>query len=98
MLMKNLSWILVTITVFAFGCTTNDDSLKSREVISYYDTNGDGRVDLEEHRYTGVVDADWERRDENYDGRYDKEIIFGIGVEETKVDLPVPTNVPIRRK
>jgi hypothetical protein len=38
---------------------------------------------------------DWELRDDNYDGRYEKKILYGFAVLESKVDIPMPTNVPI---
>jgi len=69
--------------------------LQSREQVLYYDRNGDGKVDQEKHHYPGVSDADWELRDDNYDGRYDKKIVYGFAVTESAVDLPVPTHVHI---
>jgi hypothetical protein len=65
--------------------------------ISYYDRNHDGKVDLETHHYPGVADADWELLDENFNGRYEKKILFGIGVFESAVDIPVPSNVKIQK-
>ena len=31
----------------------------------------------------------------DFDGRYEKKILYGIAVLESAVDIPVPTNVPI---
>lgn len=43
------------------GCASRDVSgdeiMKRRERVTYYDRNGDGKVDLESHRY-GMADAD----------------------------------------
>lgn len=80
------------------GCTRHDDSLESGAQISYYDRNGDGKVDLEKHRHPRVADADWELRDDDYSGRYEKKVLFGVGVTESVVDIPVPTGVRIETK
>ncbi|HEY0551503.1 MAG TPA: hypothetical protein VGF13_18005 [Verrucomicrobiae bacterium] len=66
-----------------------------RERISYHDRNGDGLVDLEKHQYR-LTDADWQLQDDDYDGRFDKKIHFGVGATEQAVDLAVPKNVPIQ--
>jgi hypothetical protein len=68
------------------------------EQVLYYDRNGDGRVDLERHHFPGVADADWELRDDKYDGWYEKKILYGYAVEQTAVHLLVPTNVHIEPK
>jgi hypothetical protein len=69
--------------------------LQSREQVLYYDRNGDGKVDQERHHCPGVSDADWELRDDNYDGRYEKRIAYSFTLMESAVDLPVPTHVHI---
>jgi hypothetical protein len=80
------------------GCAMrNADSLEDRERISYYDRNGDGKVDLEKHRHPGIADADWELRDDDHDGRYEKKVLFGIGVFESAVEIRVPADVKIER-
>jgi hypothetical protein len=97
--MRTLAFcLLVAVTASWTGCATHRDTfdLESRDRVSYYDRNGDGIVDLEKHHYPGVSDADWELRDENYDGRYDKKILFGFTITEQVVDLPVPAHVPIQ--
>jgi hypothetical protein len=86
--------------IFPSGCSSahehSDTHLPKRaEEIRYFDRNGDGKVDLEYHHYPGAADMDWELRDDNYDGRYEKKILYGFAVLESKVDIPVPTNVPI---
>ena len=67
-----------------------------RDHVSYYDRNGDGFVDLEKHHYR-ITDSDWQLQDDNYDRRFEKKTIFGVGAVEQAVDLPVPKNVPIQR-
>jgi hypothetical protein len=71
--------------------------LEGRAQISCYDRNGDGKVDLEKHQHPGVADADWELRDDDYDGRFEKKILYGFAVQESPVDIPVPTGVKIVR-
>ncbi|MDB6125839.1 MAG: hypothetical protein JWQ71_4832 [Pedosphaera sp.] len=102
--------LFIFATVFCSGCTKNndrsgsktkdnlEDHLERAEQISYYDMNGDGKVDREYHRYPGWSDADWELRDNDYNGRYEKKIRYGEGVIESVVDLPVPTKVHIEVK
>ena len=90
--------LLVFGTTFWSGCATHRDSLESREQTSYYDRNGDGKVDQEKHQYRGVADADWELQDNDYDGRYEKKILYGFGIVESAVDLPVPTHVHMETK
>ena len=101
--MKTLLCTLLLLTaLFWSGCAQHkesvDDSLKSREQITYYDRNGDGKVDQEKHHYRGVADADWELRDDDYNGRYEKKILYGFAVTESTVDIPVPTHVHIEPK
>lgn len=57
-----------------------------------------GKVDEEMHRYARAQDADWALRDNDYDGRFEKKILWGVGIFESTVDLPVPTGVHIDPK
>jgi hypothetical protein len=70
--------------------------MKRRERVTYYDRNGDGKADLEAHRY-GMADADWQLRDDNYDGRYEQKILFGFAIIHSTVDIPVRANVRVKR-
>ena len=79
--------LLLLLTAFWSGCATHKDSLESREQVFYYDRNGDGKVDQERHHYRGVADADWELRDDDYDGRFEKKILYGFAVVESAVDF-----------
>ena len=80
--------LLVAISI-GFGC------MKSDEEISYYDRNGDGKVDLGIHHYRGTYDADWSLEDTNYSGRFEMKTKYGVGVIKSIVDLPVPKGVRI---
>ena len=80
------------------GCATHKTTQESGEQVLYYDRNGDGKVDQEMHKYRGVADADWELRDDDHDGRYEKKVLYGFAVVESSVDLPVPTHVHIEPK
>jgi hypothetical protein len=90
--------LLVAATEFLSGCATHSsDLLEDRAQISYYDRNGDGKVDLEKHQHPGVADADWELRDDDYDGRYEKKILYGFAVKKSAIDIRVPTDVKIEK-
>jgi len=91
-------FLLLLGAAFFSSCATQRDTLESREQVFYYDRNGDGAVDLERHHYPGVEDADWELHDDDYNGRYEKKILYGYGILESAVDLPVPTHVHIETK
>lgn len=89
---NRMSLILAIITL-STGCA----STSFRAKVTYWDRNGDGKVDIEKHQYKNLADADSELRDDDYDGRYEKKVLFGVGVFESKVDLLVPTNVRMKR-
>lgn len=88
--------LVVAATLWLSGCATHTDSLEHRERVLYYDRNGDGIVDLEVHRFPGAGDADWELRDDNFSGRYNRKVLYGFTVREEDVDLPVPVHVTIQ--
>jgi hypothetical protein len=95
--MRHLGFILIA-AFLSWGCASRSgDSLANKAQISYFDRNGDGKVDLEKHQYPGVADADWELRDDEYDGRYEKKIHYGFAVKESAVDIRVPTGVKTER-
>src|SRR5262245_6899281 len=80
------------------SCAKRSDrssTVESREQNFYYDRNADGQVDLEVHHYRGTADADWALRDDDFNGRFEKKILYGVGVTESAVDVPVPTHVHI---
>ncbi|QIF05457.1 hypothetical protein [Roseimicrobium sp. ORNL1] len=90
--------LLLNAAALSTGYAADDDPLKKAEKITYYDRNGDGKVDCESHTHRGWADADWLLMDDNYDGRYEKKMSFGVKVFETEVDIPVPTGVPISKQ
>lgn len=94
--MKPLTLCLLGTAAFLPGCALlNGHPPGHRPQITYYDRNGDRKVDLEKHRHPGTADADWVLRDDNFDGSYEKKILYGVGVKETSVQLVVPTGVPM---
>ena len=80
---------------FVNPATLCGEPLKGQEQILYYDRNGDGNVDFEEHHYPGAADADWILFDDDYDGKYEKKTRFGLAVLDSNVDIRVPTGVKI---
>jgi len=92
-----MHWIALSLLLFAIvlwaGCASHRQRGGRAQQVLYYDRNGDGRVDLERHHFPGLADADWELRNDNYDGRYDKKIVYGYGVVETAIDIEVPADV-----
>jgi hypothetical protein len=90
--------LLLIATAFWVGCAPHREGAERTGQVLYYDRNGDGRVDLEKHHFPRMADADWELRDDNYDGWYEKKILYGYAVRGTEVHLPVPTNVNIQPK
>lgn len=89
--------LLAVVTASLAGCVSEsgDAVVKRREKVTYYDRNGDGRVDLEKHIHHGMADADWELRDTDFDGRYDEKVLYGVAFVQSKADLPVPKRVKI---
>ena len=66
-------------------------------IVSYYDCNSDGSVDLEYHELPNSGDLDRALSDADFDGRYDLRLRYGITVGYDKVDGPVPRGVRIQR-
>lgn len=94
--MKVILPYLLAVASLLSACAFHNGKFPSKSVrISYYDRDKDGKVDLEVHQNLRASDADWELRDEDYDGRYDKKRSFGVGVFDTVVDVPVPVGVKI---
>jgi hypothetical protein len=83
---------LVFVLLCCGGC------ILPREQILYYDRNRDSIVDLKRHHYRGAADADWELRDDDFDGRFEKKVLFGVGIIRSSVDIPVPRRVRIQSK
>lgn len=75
-----------------------DDSTSFKEEIHYYDRNNDRKVDFESHIFPCLADANWELRDDNYDGRYEVKFVYGIGLYSVEVDIQIPEGVEIDTK
>jgi hypothetical protein len=76
----------LVLCVFLTGCAVGGSGAR----VVYKDRNGDGIVDSEYHAYGGA-DLNWELRDTDFDGRYDKKIRYGYTRVESVVDEAVPT-------
>lgn len=86
--------ILTIAFVLLSGCGVQSGH---RERIYYHDRNADGKADLETHRHPGRADADWALQDNDFDGRYEKKVMYGVGVKESSIDRPVPTDVRLKQ-
>lgn len=93
-----VSFLLIVPLLVHSGCKHGDGDSRKRESVVYLDRNGDGKVDLEVHRFHGMADADWDLRDEDHDGRFEKKVVYGVGVFESTVDIAVPTEVKIQSR
>lgn len=76
--------------ICAAGCEP-----KPHERVSYYDRNGDGKVDLEIHKVADAKEKDWALSDNDYDGRYELETHLGVVIKKVMIDRPVPTGVRV---
>jgi hypothetical protein len=88
---------ILCIAVALVGCAPKSPSAIERGKITYYDRNGDGRVDFEYHDLGGG-DMDWALADRNYDGFYDIRLRYGIVLGIDRVHIGVPSGVSITRK
>lgn len=86
--------LLVTLT----SCESLPKSLADVPSVSYYDKNGDGVVDYELHHPMKPGEPDWALEDQNFDGYYDYDILYGktIVIKEP-VHIPVPRNIHFTR-
>ncbi len=64
-------------------------------VTTYYDRNGDDRVDYELHDHPTWTDDAWALADDNFDRRYETKYAWGFSGTRTRVDVPVAENVRI---
>lgn len=87
------------IAAFIVACTTVSGSPDCATVVdprdprreyrvTYTDTNKDGYIDRAFFT-PGGADGDFVLDDTDFDGRYDKAIVFGIGIFEKAVDYAV---------
>lgn len=61
--------------------------------VTYYDRNLDGIADVELHQPPHCDDCDWALVDIDFDGRYERHVIWSFGILKKDVDQPVPKNV-----
>jgi hypothetical protein len=88
--------ILIVAIIPLAGCAATDQRVPHGDEVpsvTYYDLNRDGQVDFEMHRMTGngVDNGDWARKDTNYDGYYDEEIVYGKTIS---ISEPIHMRVP----
>jgi len=96
--MRHFRIILIAASLMCSCAIRSSEVLEDRAQILYFDRNDDGKVDLEKHTHPGVADADWELRDDDYNGKYEKKTRYGFAVRESAVDLPIPTGVKTEKK
>jgi len=90
--------LICTVTIVCSGCASRPSGEHSKKyVTTYYDCNGDGRVDYEFHDIPGWADDEWALRDTDFDGRYDVRYWMGPGGDRSRVDLSVPAGVRITK-
>ena len=66
-------------------------------VVTYYDRNHDGEVDLEIHK-ANATDSDWGLTDVHFTGAYDSLWVNGVQGRSYPVDVPIPGGVPIAKE
>jgi hypothetical protein len=68
-----------------------------RYVVTYYDRNHDGEVDLEIHR-ADATDSDWGLIDTGFKGSYDTLWVNGVQGRSYPVQVPIPDGVSITKE
>ena len=64
-------------------------------VVTYYDRNSDGIVDLEFHDF-GCCDRNWALVDTQFSGRYNVKVKWGYSLTTESTNVPVPSDVKIK--
>lgn len=88
--------LLLALVVCTHG---NRDAVRAPEVtdavpaVTHYDRNLDGVADLELHQPPHCDDCDWALVDVDFDGRYERRVVWSFGIVKSEVDQAVPTNV-----
>lgn len=77
---------LILTTALALGACSR------QSVVTYYDRNHDGVVDLELHDDPGYAHAQWGLIDTDFDGRYDALEVFAPGGKRFPVEVFVQRN------
>jgi hypothetical protein len=84
------------VLVFAIGSIAQS-AAEERDVVTYYDRDGDGVVDYELHRVRNTVYLSYALIDSKYAGRYDKKMKLAYPFNTDRVDIPVPRHVKFIR-
>lgn len=89
--MKNIKLLLCIAMVGLSGCATVADPNvpEFKYKVNYTDKNDDGYIDAAFFALVGGADGDFTLQDTDFDGRYDKATVYGIGVFHREVDYPV---------
>ena len=100
--MRPLLLVLMSLSfVLTFGSEASEDSAPPPppidNVVTYYDRNGDGKVDFELHHAPHAADADWALVDTRFSEYYDVHVDFGYAVTRERVHIRVPRHVHITR-
>ena len=90
--------LLLLVSVSCNGPAKQNDKLEIKDQVTYFDRNRDGRAVIENHHYPGLADADWQLRDDDFNGRFEKKVLFGFAIVESVADVPVPKQVHIEPK
>ncbi len=91
-----LSIFTAAALVFAI-CSIAHGSAEDRDVVTYYDRDGDGVVDYELHRVRNTVYLSYALIDSKYKGRYDQKMSLAYPYNTDRVDIPVPRHVKFIR-
>ncbi len=70
---------------------------RPRYIITYYDRNHDGQVDLEIHK-ADATDSDWGLTDTNFSGYYNMLWVHGVQARSYPVQVPIPGGVSITKE
>ena len=90
--------LLGVVAACAHGDRESDRAAEAPKVVAaatYYDRNLDGVADLELHQPPHCDDCDWALVDIDFDGRYERRVIWSFGMIKEEVDKPVPKDVDL---
>lgn len=74
---------------FQAGCAGPPTNGAPKERIIYLDRNRDGRIDEEKHVASDGCDMDWSLIDTDFDGFYDRKVLYGVAVTSQLVRSPI---------
>ena len=94
--LMRLSMFTAAVLVFAISSLAPGAGA-DRDVVTYYDRDGDGVVDYELHRVRNTVYLSYALIDSKYKGRYDQKMSLAYPYNTDCVDIPVPRHVKFIR-